>query len=89
MFPKKYFGYILNFKPGVSREVIDHAIKERNKQKVSQESKIEISAEIMGQINKKHFYSRPKGRALSMIFFQEVKSIRLIDRERENINLMK
>ena len=27
--------YILNFKPGVNREFIDHAIKERNKQKVT------------------------------------------------------
>ena len=28
---------------------------------------MEISAEIMGQINKKHFYSRQKGRALFML----------------------
>ena len=41
--------------------------KERNKQKVTQESKIDIYAEIMEQINKKHFYSRQKGRALSML----------------------
>ena len=46
---------------------IDHSIKERNNQKVTQESKIEISKKIMNQINKKHFYSRQKGRALSML----------------------
>ena len=51
----------------LAEKFIDHAIKERNKQKVTQESKIEISVEIMDQINKKHFYSRQKGRALSML----------------------
>ena len=51
----------------LAEKFIDHVIKERNKQKVTQESKIEISAEIMDQINKKHFYSRQKGRALFMI----------------------
>ena len=40
--------------------------KETSK-KVTQESKIEISEEIMNQINKKHFYSKQKGRALSML----------------------
>ena len=34
---------------------------------VTQESKIEISEEIMEQINKQHFYSKQKGRALSML----------------------
>ena len=42
-------------------------MKKRNKQKVTQESKIEISEEIMEQINKKHFYSKQKERALSML----------------------
>ena len=51
----------------LAEKFIDHSIKERNKQKVTQESKIEISEEIMNQINKKHFYSRQKGRALSML----------------------
>ena len=41
--------------------------RKKNKQKVTQESKIEISEEIMNQINKKHFYSKQKGRALSML----------------------
>ena len=40
---------------------------ERSKQKVTQESKIEITEEIINQIKKKHFYSRQKGRALSML----------------------
>ena len=30
-------------------------------QKVTQESRIEISADIIEQINKKHFYSKQKG----------------------------
>ena len=51
----------------LAEKFIDHSIKERNKQKVTQESKIEISEEIMNQINKKHFYSWQKGRALSML----------------------
>ena len=51
----------------LAEKFIYHSIKERNKQKVTQESKIEISEEIMNQINKKHFYSRQKGRVLSML----------------------
>ena len=51
----------------LAEKFIDHAIKERNKQKVTQESKKKISVEIMDQINKKHFYSRQKGRVLSML----------------------
>ena len=67
MFPRKYFWDIFStLNQELAEKFIDHAIKERNKQKVTQESKIEISAEIMDQINKKHFYSRQKGRALSM-----------------------
>ena len=51
----------------LAEKFIDHSIKERNKKKVTQESKIEISEEIKNQLNKKHFYSRQKGRALSML----------------------
>ena len=66
--PRKYFWDIFStLNQELAEKFIDHAIKERNKQKVTQESKIEISAEIMEQINKKHFYSRQKGRALSML----------------------
>ena len=65
--PKEVFLDILStLNQELAEKFIDHAIKERNKQKVTQESKIEISAEIMEQINKKHFYSRQKGRALSV-----------------------
>ena len=46
---------------------IGHSIKERNRQKVTQESIIETSEDIVNQINIKHFYSRQKGRALSML----------------------
>ena len=55
--PRKYFWDIfstLNHK--LTEKIIDHSINERKKQKVTQESKIEISEEIMNQINKKHFY---------------------------------
>ena len=60
MFPKKVFlgNIYLTLNQELAEKFIDHAIKERNKQKVTLESKIEISAEIMDQINKKHFYSR-------------------------------
>ena len=51
----------------LAKKFIDHSIKERNKQRVTKESKLEISEEIMNQINKKHFYFRQKGRVLSMI----------------------
>ena len=68
MFPKEVFLDIFStLNQELAEKFIDQAIKERNKQKVTQESKIEISAEIMDQINKKHFYSRQKGRALSML----------------------
>ena len=66
--PKEVFWDIFStLNQELAEKFIDHAIKERNKQKVTQESKIEISAEIMDQISKKHFYSRQKGRALSML----------------------
>ena len=66
--PRKYFWDIFStLNQELAEKFIDHAIKERNKQKVTLESKIEISAEIMDQIKKKHFYSRQKGRALSML----------------------
>ena len=66
--PRKYFWDIFStLNQELAEKFIDHSIKERNKQKVTQESKIEISEEIMNQINKKHFYSRQKGRALSML----------------------
>ena len=64
-----------------NEEFIDHSIKERNKQKVTQESKIEISEEIMNQINKKHFYSRQKGRAFSM--FVASREIYKVNRKRK------
>ena len=66
--PRKYFWDIFStLNQELAEKFIDHSIKERNKQKVTQESKIEISEEIMNQINKKHFYSKQKGRALSML----------------------
>ena len=66
--PRKYFWDIFStLNQELAEKFIDHSIKERNKQKVTQESKIEISEEIMNQINKKYFYSRQKGRALSML----------------------
>ena len=66
--PRKYFWDIFStLNQELAEKFIDHSIKERNKQKVTQESKIEISEKIMNQINKKHFYSRQKGRALSML----------------------
>ena len=46
---------------------IDHFIKERNKQKVIQKSKIEISEKIMNQITKKYINSRHKGRPLFVL----------------------
>ena len=45
---------------------IGRSIKERNKQRVTQESLKKISEEITNQINKKHFYQWQKGRKLSM-----------------------
>ena len=42
-------------------------LKNKKKQKVTQESRIEIAADIMEQINKKHFYSKQKGSAISML----------------------
>ena len=65
----------------LAEKFIDHSIKERNKQKVTQESRIEISADIMEQINKKHFYSKQKGRALSMLVTD--KEIYKINRKRK------
>ena len=66
--PRKYFWDIFStLNQELAEKFIDHSIKERSKQKVTQESKIEISEEIMNQINKKHFYSKQKGRALSML----------------------
>ena len=80
--PRKFFWDIfqtLNQK--LAEKFIDHSIKERNNQKVTQESRKEISADIMEQINKKHFYSKQKGRALSMQVTD--KEIYKINRKRE------
>ena len=80
--PRKYFWDIFStLNQELAEKFIDHAIKERNKQKVTQESKIEISAEIMDQINKKHFYSRQKGWALSMLVSS--REIYKVNRKRE------
>ena len=54
--PRKYLWNIFStLNQELAEKFIDHSIKERNKQKVTQESKIEISEEKMNQINKKHF----------------------------------
>ena len=45
----------------------DRSIKEKNKQRVAQESKMEISEEIMNQINKKHFIKDRKEKKLFML----------------------
>ena len=80
--PRKYFWDIFStLNQELAEKFIDHAIKERNKQKVTQENKIEISAEIMDQINKKHFYSRQKGRALSMLVSS--REVYKVNRKRE------
>ena len=66
--PRKYIWDIFStLNQELVEKFIDHPIKERNKQKVTQDNKIEISEEIMNQINKKHFYIRQKGKALSML----------------------
>ena len=63
--PRKYFWDIFStLSQNLAEKFIDHSIKERNKQKVTQESRIEISADIMKQINKKHYYSKQNWRAL-------------------------
>ena len=65
---RKYFWDIFStINQDLEDKFVDHTIEERNKQKITQESQIEISAEIMEQINNKHFNSRQKGRALSML----------------------
>ena len=79
--PRKYFWDIFStLKQKSAEKFIDHSIKERNKQKVTQESRIEISADIIKQINRKHFYSKQKGRALSMLVTD--KEIYIINRKR-------
>ena len=66
--PRKYFWYIFyTLYQELAEKLIDHFIKEKKKQKVIQKSNLEISEEIMSQINKKHFYSRQKGRALLIL----------------------
>ena len=66
--PRKYFWDIFStLNQELAEKFIDHSIKERNKQKVNQESKIEISGDNELKINKKHFCPRQKGRALSML----------------------
>ena len=62
--------------------MIDHSIKEINKQKVTQESKIEISEEIISQINKKYFNIGQKGWEFSMIVAS--REIYKINRKREH-----
>ena len=80
--PRKYFWDIFSMlNQKLAEKFIDHSIKERNKQKVTQESRIEISADIMEQINKKLFYSKQKGRALSMLVTD--KEIYKINRKRK------
>ena len=64
----------------LAEKFIDHSIKERNKYK-KQKSRIEISADIMEQIKKKHIYSKQKGRALSMLVTD--KEIYKINRKRK------
>ena len=86
--PKKYYWDIFSTLNRNQLKFIDHAIKEINKQKVTQESTIKISAEIMDQIIKKHFYSRKKEEHY-LCLFQAEKFIRLIEKERKNINLIK
>ena len=66
--PRKYFWDIFStLNQELAEKFIDHSIKERNKQKVTQESKIEILEETRNQINKKKIYKKLKERALSMI----------------------
>ena len=49
--PRKYFWDIFStLNQMLAKKLIDYSIKERSKQKVTQESKIEISEEIMNQI---------------------------------------
>ena len=80
--PRKYFWDIFStLNQKLAEKFIDHSIQERKKQKVTQESRIEISADIMEQINKKHFYSKQKGRALSMLVTD--KEIYIINRKRK------
>ena len=80
--PRKYFWDIFStLNQELAEKFIDHAIKERNKQKVTQECKIEISAEIKDQINKKHFYSRQERRELSMLVSS--RDIYKVNRKRE------
>ena len=50
-------------------------------QKVTQESKIKISEEIMEQISKQHFYYKQKERALSMLVAS--KEIYKVNREKK------
>ena len=80
--PRKYFWDIFStLNQELAQKFIDHSIKERNKQKVTQESKIEISEEIMKQINKKQFYYRQKRSALSMLVAS--REIHKVDRKRK------
>ena len=54
--PRKYFWDIFStLNQELAEKFIDHSIKERNKQKVTQESKIEISEEIMNQNQQETF----------------------------------
>ena len=80
--PKKYFWDVFStINIDLAEKFIDHSIKQRNKDKVIQDSKIEISEDILNQINCKHFYSKQKGRALSMLVWN--KSIYKVNRKRK------
>ena len=79
---KKYFRNIFStLNHELAEKFINYSIKERNKQNVTQESKIELSEEIMEQINKQHFYFKQKGRALSMLVTS--KEIYKVNRKRK------
>ena len=68
---RKYFWDISStLNQEFDKKFINYSIK--NKQKINQETKIEIPEEIMRQINKKHFYSRQKGRELYMIVTSKI-----------------
>ena len=61
--PREYFWDISStLNQEFAEKFINYFIK--NKQKINQESKIEISEEIISQINKKYFYTRQKGKKL-------------------------
>ena len=82
--PKKYMWDIFSTRDSnIGNRFISHSLKERNQEEKEGDRIVEVSENVLNQLQAAHYFSKKKGKALFML--KASKDLRTIKRKRKNL----